>query len=58
MAMGNQPMGGVDLLSGGLDSLLDIGMGANPMAQPPQMNSNPMVSFSRACFTKKNVFFK
>ena len=35
------PMGAVDLLSGGLDSLLDIG-GGGGMSPAPQMNSNPM----------------
>ena len=36
------PMGAVDLLSGGLDSLLDMGTGGMSASPAPQMNSNPM----------------
>jgi hypothetical protein len=41
------PTGGMDLLSGGLDQLLDLGGGPPPQAQPSnlmqnQMNQNPM----------------
>ena len=36
------PVGGVDLLSGGLDSLLDIGGPTSASPAPTQMNSNPM----------------
>ena len=41
------PTGGMDLLSGGLDQLLDLGGGPPPAQAPPnpmqtQMNQNPM----------------